>query len=52
MSILYYKKDNDIIYILDNEVMDKLYYLDASIPNEKQIKKYLKYGTNENILGT
>ena len=50
MSILYNKKEKEIRFILNNDVMDKLYYLDVSVPNEKQINKYLKSGVNDNVL--
>lgn len=40
--ILYYKSDN-ILKITDpNDAIDKLYYLDASIPKGEQINKYIK----------
>src|SRR3972149_9989465 len=39
---LYYKKDKIIKHTKSEEVMDKLYYLEATIPTIEEIKTYKK----------
>lgn len=48
--ILYYKKDNTIRYTDKNNVLDELYYLQASIPTIKQIEEYKLTGSDQQVL--
>lgn len=41
MYILYYNKNDNLEITKKNDVFDKIYYLEASLPTKKQIEKYL-----------
>ena len=47
--ILHYKKGNTLKITPEKDTLNKLYYLDATVPNKEQIKRYLKNPTNKEI---
>lgn len=50
MNILYLYNEKDLKEIPLESVVDKLYFQDARLPIEKEIKKYIKDGKNKKIV--
>lgn len=48
--ILYFKKDKTLLLTKYEDVLDKLYFLEAHVPSEKNIKDYIKNGKDLTIL--
>lgn len=48
--ILYFKKDKTLKFVKYEEILDKLYYLEAKVPTIKNIKEYIKKGDDPEII--